>query len=401
MKNPLLTSLAVLYCCLPVSSQAQDLSIPFDENATKSQYQAVLAPIAIGVGPSAFGVTSGQSFVTLYGSVDLAINYINAGGKSIVREQSGNVWTSKFGFYGQEDLGSQWTTFFRLESGFYANNGAVQDSSSFFNRGSFVGITNPEYGQLSLGRQYTSLGTAVLGADTFYVNAHDAVFAYLAGASDLGTGATTDGYARLNNTIRYVTPRIGGLQADVSYSFKSDQSIGPAVHARSAAVSYAGFGSSVYLAYGQTWCDPAVAGSCTGTSSVAAATRTDNYIASVVHDFGPLVGQAAYLRTVPKFAGDGIANLYIVGAQKMWHGNLLRASFGFRDTAIEQDYAYGTTLGIDHFLSKRTAVYARFGLVKNGPKSDLTYNYDSTSSSTLVGNGHTVTSVTLGMYTNF
>ncbi len=401
MKNTLLAPIAVLYCCLPVCSQAQDLSIPFDENAVKSQYQAVLAPIAIGVGPAAFGVALGQSFVTLYGSADLAVNYVNAGGKSIVREQSGNVWTSKIGFYGQEDLGGRWTAFFRLESGFSANNGAEQDTSSFFNRGSFVGLSNPDYGQLSLGRQYTSLGTAVLGADSFYVNAHDAVFAYLAGASDLGAGATTDGYTRLNNTIRYATPRIGGLQADVSYTFKSDQSIGPAVHARTASISYAGFGSSMYLSYGQTWCDPAVSGSCTGTPSVAAATRTDNYVASVIHDFGSVVGQAAYLRTAPKRAGDGIANLYIVGAQKMWRGNLLRASVGFRDTTIEQDYAYGTTLGIDHFLSKRTAVYARVGLVKNGPKSNLTYDYDSTSSSTLVGDGHSVTSVTLGMYTNF
>lgn len=88
--------------------------------------------------------------------------------KSIVCEQSGNVWTSKIGLYGQEDLGGQWTAFFRLESGFYANNGAVQDSSSIFNRGSFVGITDPAYGQLSPGHQYTSLGTAELGANAYY-----------------------------------------------------------------------------------------------------------------------------------------------------------------------------------------------------------------------------------------
>lgn len=401
MKNPLLSSLAVLGCCLPVYSQAQDLSIPFDENAVKSQYQAVLAPILIGGGPSSFGVESGRSFVALYGTVDLALNYINAGGKSIVRMQSGNVWTSKFGFYGQEDLGAQWTAFFRLESGFYANNGAVQDSSSFFNRGSFIGITNPEYGQLSLGRQLASLGTGELGADVYYVNAHDAIFAYLSGSSDLGTGATADGEIRIDNTIRYVTPRFRGLGADFSYSFKGDQSIGPAVHARTAMLSYAGYGSSVYLSYGQVWCDPSLSGSCTGTSSVATTIRTDTYLASVVHDFGPLVAQATYLRTVPKHAGDGIANLYIVGAQKMWRGNLLRASFGFRDTTIAKDYAYGTTLGIDHFLSKRTAVYARVGLLKNGPNSSLTYDYDSTSGSTLVGAGHSVTSVTLGMYTNF
>lgn len=401
MKNPLLVSLAMLSCCLPEFVHAQDLSIPFDDNAGKSQYQAVLAPILIGGGPGSFGVQTGRSYVSLYGGVDLAVNYINAGGKSVVRMQSGNVWTSKIGFYGQEDLGEQWTAFFRLESGFSANNGAVQDSTSFFNRGAYLGINNPEYGQLSLGKQLGSFGSAELGADVYYVNAHDAIFAYLSGASDLGTGATGDGATRLSNTIRYVTPRYRGLGADISYSFKSAQSAGPAVHARQAAISYAGYGSSVYLAYGEVWCDTAISGSCTGTASVATTVHTDSYLASVVHDFGPFVAQASYLRTVPKYAGDGIANMYILGAQKMWHGNLLRASLGFRDTTIAKDYAYGMTLGIDHFLSKRTALYARVGLLKNGPNSSLTYDYDSTSSSTLVTASHTVSSVTLGMYTNF
>lgn len=401
MKHSFLASLALVSCGLSMGVHAQDLTIPFDDAAGKSQYQAVLSPIAIGVGPAAFGVEAGRSYVTLYGSVDLAMNYENAGGKSVLRVQSGNVWTSKFGIYGQENLGGQLTAFFRLESGFYANNGAVQDTTSFFNRGAYVGLMQPGYGQLSIGRQYTSLGTAVLGADPFYVNAHDAVFAYLAGVSDLGTGGTTDGFGRLNNTIRYVTPRVSGFAGDISYTFKTNTTYGPAVNARTAAISYAGYSSSAYVAYGQAWCDPAVSGDCVGTTSIAASTRTDTYVASVMHDFGPVVGQAAYLRSVPHLAGDGIANLYTLGIQKMWRGNLLRAGLDYRTTTIKQDYAYGTTLGIDHFLSKRTALYARFGWVKNGPQSSLTYNYDSTSSSTLVSAGHSITSATLGMYTNF
>ncbi|MFM0394930.1 porin [Paraburkholderia phytofirmans] len=391
----------LVHCCLPAAASAQDLSIPFNENATRSQYLAVFEPIAIGGGPASTGIQPGNNFVSLYGSVDMAVNYTNAGGKSVVRLQSGNVWTSKFGIYGQEDLGAQWTAFFRLESGFYANNGAVQDTSSLFNRGSFVGVTNPVYGQLSMGRQYTSLGSVGLGADPFYANAHDAVFTYMAGGADLGVGATADGLGRLHNTLRYQTPRIRGLAADVSYTFKADQSPGPAVNARTAAISYAGYASVIGLAFAQAWCDPTVVASCTGTPAVAATIRTDTFLASALHDFGPVVLQAAYLRTAPNHPGDGIANLYLLGAQKMWRGNLLRASLAYRDTTIEQNYAYGTTLGIDHFLSKRTALYARAGLIKNGPRSNLTYNYDSTSASTLVGYGASVTSFTVGMYTNF
>lgn len=401
MKTSLLAPLAALSYCLTTGVYAQDLTVPFNAVEGTSQYQAVLAPIAIGLGPAAFGVETGRSFVTLYGSVDLAMNYENAGGKSMMRVQSGNVWTSKFGFYGQEDLGGQLTAFFRLESGFYANNGAVQDSSSFFNRGAYIGLMQPGYGQFSIGRQYTSLGTAVIGADPFYVNAHDAVFAYMSGVSDLGTGATADGFSRLSNTLRYATPRVHGFAGDISYTFKTNTTYGPAVNARTLGMSYAGYSTSVYLSYGQAWCDPGVSGSCTGNAAVASTIRTDTYVASVMHDFGPVVGQAAYLRSTPRHPGDAIADLYSLGLQKMWHGNLLRVGVDYRTTTIKQNYAYGATVGIDHFLSKRTALYARAGWVKNGPQSSLTYNYDATSSSTLVSAGHSLTSATLGMYTNF
>ncbi|EGC99470.1 porin [Burkholderia sp. TJI49] len=400
MKSTLLSMLCAA-ACFAHTAHAQYVEAPFDNEVGKNQYRAILAPIGIGAGPGSFGVQTGKSLVTLYGSVDLAMNYINAGGKSALRMQSGNVWTSKLGFYGQEDLGGQTTVFFRLESGFYANNGAIQSPSSFFNRGAFVGLQNPRYGQLTLGHQLTSLGIAALGADTFYVNGHDAIFAFLAGVSDLGTGATLDALGRVPNTLRYVSPRLDGFNVDVSYSLKSTQTPGPAVHSRSAAINYVGYGTTAAVSYGQTWCDPGLAGSCTGPASLAPTIRTDDLIAGIVHDFGPVVGQFAYLRTDPKLAGDGIANLYIGGVQKMWHGNLLRASIGYRATTVDKDYAYGTTLGVDHFLSKRTALYARVGWLRNGPNSNLTYNFDATSPSTTVSNGHSISSVTIGMYTNF
>ncbi|WP_454862592.1 porin [Paraburkholderia fungorum] len=392
--------LCLLACCVSLA-HAQTSEVPFENDLSHSEYKAVLAPALLGAGPDVLAVVTGENLLTLYGSVDLAVNYINAGGNSLVRMQSGNVWTSKFGIYGQEDLGRKWTAFFRLESGFYANTGAVQSSTSLFNRGAFVGLQNPDYGQLSMGNQLTSIATALLVSDVYYVNAHDAIFSYLASASGLGTGSSLAYADRVRNTIRYVTPRVGGANLDLSYSFKSDQTPGPAVYQRSIALNYSHPGTTITLSYGQSWCDPSIAGSCTGSATVAPTIRQDNMVASIVHDFGPVIGQFAYLRTDPKLAGDGLANLYIGGIQKMWHGNLLRASLGYRATTIDKDYAYGTTLGIDHFLSRRTAVYARLGWLHNGPDSNLTYDFDSTSSPTLVGNGHSVTSATIGMYTNF
>lgn len=367
--------------------------------ATGTQMQSIFRYWGAGLGPQTLGVASQRSFVTLYGTLDMGINYTKGGPDSIWRVQSGGALTSKAGFYGQEYLGNQWTVFFRLENGFLGNTGAVQDTTSFFNRASYIGIQNPVYGQLTLGRQYTSAGAAALGADPFLAVAHESIYTYFLGASDLGPGANSDALGRLPNTLRYISPRFGPFGFDLSYSLKGDQTIGPAVHQRSAMVSYIDKRAVVSLAFGQSWCDPTMTGSCTGNTRIAPSQRTDTYLAALMYDVGPFLAQAAYIRYVPQVADSAIANVYLLGLQKWWGGDLLRVSVAYRDTTKPQDYAYGSTLGLDHFVSKRTSVYGRIGLMRNGPKSSVTYNYDSGTPAPAPG--RTVSSVTLGINHQF
>ncbi|MBZ5790644.1 porin [Burkholderia contaminans] len=372
-------------------------------HADGGQLSSVLGVSAAGFGPQAWGVASGRSFVTLYGSVDVAINYINAGGKAITRVQSGDAWTSKFGLYGQESLGDQWTAFFRLESGFTANNGAQQDSNSLFNRASYVGLDNPRYGTIVLGRTYSVTGTAALALDPFYANAHDSVFSYMGLVnSDLGYGTTADGANRMNSLINYLSPRfLQYFNVGVSYGFKTTQTPGPAVHTRGALLAFNSNSTIASLGYSQTWCDPGFTGSCSPNTGGAGSVRTDLYIAGVEHDFGPVVAQAGYMQYIPQHANDAIARLYTVSLQRYAGRMLYRVALGYRNTTIRQNYAWGSTVGADYFLSKRTSLYARIGFLKNGPQSALTYNYDNTSSSTLVAKGHSLTSVSLGISQQF
>ncbi|WP_179400823.1 porin [Burkholderia guangdongensis] len=372
-------------------------------HADGSQLSSALGAVTTGFGPGAWGVTPNTSYVTLYGSVDMAVNYVNAGGKSMVRMQSGNVWTSKIGLYGQEDLGDQWTAFFRLESGITANNGAQQDPNSLFNRASYVGLDNPHYGKITLGRTYSVTGTAALGVDPFYANGHESLFTYMGLIeSDLGHGATADGANRMNNLINYTTPRfLQYFTAGFSYGFKTTQNPGPAVHTRAASLSFNSKSTIAGLAYGQTWCDPGFAGSCTPNTGNAPSVRTDLIIADIEHDFGPVVGQAGFMEYVPHYPGDAIAKIYTVGMQRYAGRTLYRIALDYRDTTIKQDYAWGATLGTDYYLSKRTSLYTRVGFLRNGPQSALTYNYDSTSGSTLVSKGHSITSVSVGIAHQF
>ena len=370
--------------------------------AQQNQAEGLNALYSDGLGPQSLGVAPGRTFLSIYGTLDLGVDYSNAGGKAVTRLESGNVWASKLGFYGQEDLGSGWISFFRLEAGFNADNGTQQDTTSLFSRASIVGLQNQNFGQLTLGRQFSSVGAAGVGADSFLGNAHESIFVYMATASDLGGGGNNAIGSRLNNTIRYATPAIAEhVTADVSVSFKQNSSGGHDVHAQTGSLTYLGNGTSLGAGYGQAWCDPSVPAECANTKTVTPTIRTDTMIASAQHDFGPFVGNLAYVRVAPKGAGSAIANVFNVGVEKIVGVNFYRASFAYRNTTITNDYAFGTTLGVDHFLSRTTALYARVGVLKNGAKSSLFYNYDTTSSNVLPAQGSTARDVSVGIYHNF
>ena len=376
------------------------LALPAIASAQATQLQAIMAPVVVGAGSQPFGPATGRTFNAIYGSLDLAMNYIDAGGKHDVRVQSGNAWTSKLGFYGQEDLGDAWTTLYRLESGLYANTGAAQDTTTLFNRVAVLGLHNPAYGLLTVGRQFTSLGASTLGTDPFLVTSHESTATFLSTASGLGTGASSDALGRLNKTVRYVSPRAAGFGADVSYSLKTDQSVAPRTHARTAVVSYSSAALVASAAYGQSWCDPGIT-TCASNGVSTAGIRTDIVSASVLSDLGPLVAQAAYYHFAPRSAGAHTADLYLLNAQRMDGQNLYRASLGYRSTTITDNHALSATLGVDHFLSKRTAIYARLGLLRNGSASALSYNTDATGGSVALTAGQSARDFSVGLYQNF
>ncbi|KAF1027241.1 MAG: Outer membrane porin protein [Burkholderia plantarii] len=76
-----------------------------------------------------------QSSVTLYGVADNAITYVNnQNGHSNVYLRDGNLYASKFGLRGSEDLGGGTHAIFDLQAGFNLNTGAQAASGTLFNR---------------------------------------------------------------------------------------------------------------------------------------------------------------------------------------------------------------------------------------------------------------------------
>lgn len=175
-------------------------------------YSKQIGGIAAAMAVLACAPALAQSSVTLYGAVDDAVAYANnQKGHSNVYLRQGNLYASKFGLQGKEDLGGGTMAVFDLQNGFDTNTGALSSSGLMFNRQAYVGLQNARLGTLTAGRQYTP----------YYL-----FVGPLTGSSWL-TGATgahpgdidgLDTTVRINNSLTYTSPNWGGLQASAMYA---------------------------------------------------------------------------------------------------------------------------------------------------------------------------------------
>jgi predicted porin len=153
-----------------------------------------------------------QNSVTLYGIIDAGIDYVNnSGGHALWQAQSGITQGSRFGFMGTEDLGGGTSAIFKLENGFNTFSGKLGQGGLMFGRQAYVGLTNNAFGTLTLGRQYDTL-VDLVQATTF----NGQWGAFFSHPSDIDN---SDNGFRVNNTVKYVTPRWSGLSAEAMYAF--------------------------------------------------------------------------------------------------------------------------------------------------------------------------------------
>lgn len=95
-----------------------------------------------------------QSSVTLYGSLDAGVAYVNnVGGGAKWSMIQGNTQPDRWGLKGVEDLGGGLKAIFQLENGFYTNSGQMAAAGTMWNRQAFVGLNSDRLGALTLGHQ--------------------------------------------------------------------------------------------------------------------------------------------------------------------------------------------------------------------------------------------------------
>lgn len=158
----------------------------------------------------------------IYGRIDAGLIYHNYGGDSEKSDtftmDSGTNTATRVGIQGSESLTDNTKVIFRLESRFTSDTGAFNAYSGKTNRlfggQSTLGVVNKEFGEITMGR------VAGISSSTgpYDLQAYMDPF----GGGTNGTGNAPVKSSRHDNMITYRSPVLGGFQATVQYSLKSD-----------------------------------------------------------------------------------------------------------------------------------------------------------------------------------
>lgn len=297
-------------------------------------------------------LASAQGSVTLYGVVDATLEYVNHNGvvptaanqfnrgpdHDVARLSSGGLSGSRWGIRGTEALGSGLTSVFVLESGFAIDSGTSQQGGRLFGRQAYVGLQRDGFGQISFGRQYTSV---------FDVTANfvPAVYATLYEPAVLQQGPNY----REDNTIKY-SGTFGALSAVAHWSF----------------------GTGVALP--QTVGVSAPIG---GNGEVPGQFRRDTaYGAALSYGTGPfsvMIGYDQWNPTIGTGSGTAkkalVGGSYSIGSAKIMGGYRWAKTKNAQDTLVQRDDFYW--LGVVYQVTSPLSVA-------------IEYNYDNVKS--LLGN---------------
>ncbi|QYD72279.1 porin [Paraburkholderia edwinii] len=322
------------------------------------------------------GAAHAQTSVTLYGTIDTSITYVNhaQGGQSLWalgNSSFGNLSGTRWGVKGNEDLGGGLAAIFQLENGFNPSTGQLGQGGRLFGRQAYVGLTSTQYGAVTLGRQYDPLIDLVQGitADNYF-------------GSAFATAGDVDNYDnsfRVSNAVKYASPVWSGFQFETMYAF------GGTAGSTGAQQSY-----SVAAAYNTGPLSLAAGYFYAANSEATAVPRANSFTSTSDGTFdGPInLGySSAHSLAIARVAGQYVIGPFTVGAgysnaqyrrdnaslfaenEKYntgqgffnWQATpamLLGVGYSYTKSSGDTSATYHqVSLGADYSLSKRTDVY--------------------------------------------
>jgi predicted porin len=311
-----------------------------------------------------------QSSVEIYGIIDTGVMYVsNVGGHSNWLADPDTAAPNLFGLRGSEDLGNGLKAIFKLEAMFNLNTGA--SVNGLFGHETYVGLRDDRWGTLTAGNQidfmFYSLIVDHWGPAFPFVNSLSLRQGSFSGLNIPGPpGNNSFDFDRtlgapIANSVKYMSPTIGGLSAGAQYSFggqagsfgqNSGQSFGVNYHIGTVALN----GAYTYVKYPEL-------------DNGNAGIRNMGLAASWV--VGPTELAALYTSTQNTQNG---ARVGVYEADVTWtvspflHANLAYQYMKGNDV-LKNQKANQETLSLMYSLSKRTSIYSAlaFQQASGGP----------------------------------
>jgi GBP family porin len=318
--------------------------------------------------------------VTLYGLIDAGLMYTNnvktaSSRGSLLQATSGNINGSQFGLRGIEGLGGGLATVFDLENGFNIQNGKLGQDNRLFGRQAYVGITSNRYGTLTFGRQYDE------GIDFVEPLSIEASNFGKTGFAHPFDNDNLDYSVRINNSVKYTSGNIEGLQFGTLYAFSNSTNF-----SENRAYSFGAGYSRGPLRLGASYLQINGSNSANTSGSIDTAESTANGVggfllgadvervaaAGVNYSVGPAVLGFVYSHSqyegTHAFASDGgtmtFDNFEANGMYLVTPALKVGVGYVYTDAHVTQTTTYNAhptwnqvNVQLDYFLSKRTDLY--------------------------------------------
>ena len=316
--------------------------------------------LALAVLGTFAGAASAQSSVTLFGVVDLNLQYINNGnaGTQYTMGQDG-LASSRLGFRGVEDLGGGLTASFWLEGALNPDIGT--STGQTWQRRSTVSLAGG-WGEVRLGRDYTATFWNSTIFDPFGTNGVGSAGNLVFATPAIPSGGAYGTLVRDNNMVGYFLPSgiAGGLYGQAQIAAGENAPGGKYFGIR---LGYASGPFNIAGAYGKTQVTiaaiPPLPADQDGTAY--------NFGASWNFGFMSLSGYYGRIEI-----GNGDQNNWFIGAQAPVGVWTFKASYGQVDrsdstpgSVFEGQKANQFAIGATYDLSKRTALYGTWAGINN------------------------------------
>lgn len=346
--------------------------------------------LSIGFSATWSACAWGQGHVNIYGIVDAYINTVKTGSTRLTRLENGANAASRIGFRGSEDLGAGLQAHFVLEAGMAPDTGAgtIPGPGLAFTRQALVGLKG-HWGSLELGHMYTPMYAHLARIDSFAMNP---LF------SPLNLVAVTDAQpgqrplaARASNQVRYRTPDSQPWVVDAGYAFGEN----PAPNGNKGRLYGATLGwnrKPFFLAYSLQKAVDAVPASAPNTTSQYQAILASWEATPELRLSGSFIDGRVDRQ------GTGRARIMQLGAEySLAPASRLMAAVAQRKVDGSDRGQTAWTLGYDHALSKRTALYARWLYLGNSSQASATIGNVPVAANS----GDSLRSLALGVRHNF